>query len=76
MGETGEDIKLSAKGRKAFPYAVECKNQEKYSGVYKDFEQAKYHVGKHRETPILFVKMNRQKPLAIMDFDHFMKLVG
>ena len=29
MGDSGEDVLLSPKARKLFPFSVECKNQEK-----------------------------------------------
>ena len=29
MGDSGEDILLSPKSRRLFPFSVECKNQEK-----------------------------------------------
>lgn len=75
MGETGADLILSAAGRKVFPYAVECKNQEIYTKLYRDFAQASNNTGKHRLTPLLMIKMNRRKPLVVMDFDDFMKLI-
>lgn len=89
MGETGVDIHLSEKALQSFPYAVECKNQEASKMLYTWFKQAvsnsslqcrgdsntaEAHATKSQE-PVLFVKKNREKPLVIMDADHFFKLV-
>ena len=63
-GENGEDIKLlSLTSKKVFPYAVECKNSEQHKGLYKHFKQANKH--NHRE-PLLVVKKNRERPLAVI----------
>lgn len=71
MGVTGEDIQLSPKARKLFPFAVECKARKSLS-VYKDFEQAQKH---QKEFPgILFLKADRKEPLAVMSADIFFKL--
>lgn len=73
MGETGEDIKLSSKARKVFPYSVECKSL-KTVGVYKFYDQAISNTPKGVE-PLVVVKQNFRKPLAVVDFEHFMELV-
>ena len=63
MGENGEDIKLSPKAKKLFNFSVECKNQEKYKGVYDCFDQIEGHKDnvfkyisryrhKHAENPV------------------------
>tara|TARA_R100000005_G_scaffold6161_1_gene2972 strand:+ start:54 stop:395 length:342 start_codon:yes stop_codon:yes gene_type:complete len=72
-GENGEDIKLlSITAKRTFPYSVECTNTEQFVGLYKKFRQAKRHS--HRE-PILVIKKNREKPLAIISLDHFFELI-
>ena len=74
MGETGADVKLSADAKKLFPYDIECKNTERMTTLYNYYEQAISH-----ETggePLLIVKMNHKKPLAIMDAEHFIKVVS
>ena len=71
-GEGGEDLKLlSLTAKKVFPYSTECKNSELHIGLYKNFRQAKKH--NHRE-PLLVVKMNREKPLAIVDLEHLFQI--
>ena len=47
-------------------------NTEQYIGLYRKFKQAKKH--NHRE-PLLVVKKNKEKPLAIITLDHFFELI-
>ena len=72
MGAGGEDIMLSAKARNMFPYSVECKNQESLN-VWKAFEQAECNSGVYQ--PLLIIKRNRKEPLAVVEANHFMKLI-
>lgn len=71
MGESGADIKLSANGKKYFPYDIECKNNETWKGIYKAYDQAGTHGNLE---PLVFIKMNRRRPLAIVDAEHFLRL--
>jgi len=71
MGESGADIKLSERGKSYFPYNIECKNNETWKGIYKAYDQAISH-GKLE--PLVFIKMNNKRPLAIVDGEHFLKL--
>lgn len=71
MGAGGEDVQLSPAARKLFPYSVECKNLAKIA-VFNYYEQATGH-GDHE--PLVVIKQNRSKALAVVDFDHFMDLV-
>lgn len=73
MGAGGEDVILSKAGRKAFPYSVECKNQERVN-LWSSWEQAVANSGRYQ--PLLIVKKNRQKPLAILDAEHFIEIQG
>ena len=67
MSESGVDIKLiSVMAQKLFPYDVECKNREEYKTIYKHFKHAIKHGNLE---PILAIKMNREKPLAVIDLD-------
>ena len=71
--ENGADIKLlTLIARKLFPYNVECKNREEYRTIYKHFKQTKNHGPLE---PLLVVKMNRKKPLVIIDMEHFFNLL-
>ena len=71
MGERGADVKLSKQAKKLFPYDIECKNTEGWAKVYNAYDQADGHGSDH---PVVFIKMNRRTPLAIVDAKHFMKL--
>ena len=71
MGETGSDIKLSKTAKKLFPYDIECKNTEGWKKVYDAYDQADGHGD---DRPLVFIKMNRRTPLAIVDAKFFLKL--
>lgn len=71
MGAGGEDVQLSPAARKLFPYSVECKSLAKIA-VFNYYEQATGH-GTHE--PLVVIKQDRAKPLAVVDLEHFMKLV-
>lgn len=73
MGETGEDIKLSKKARQVFPYSVECKSL-KAIAVYNYYDQGVNNTPKGAQT-LVVIRQNRRKPLAVVDFEHFMRLV-
>ncbi|MDA1338249.1 MAG: hypothetical protein O2871_02705 [bacterium] len=70
--ETGADIKLLTQiARKLFPFSIETKNRQEFRQIYNHFEQAKRHTN---QTPLLIIKMNRERPLAIIDMEFFFKL--
>jgi hypothetical protein len=72
MGAGGEDVQLSPAAREVFPYQVECKSLARVA-VYNYYKQAKEH-GYHQ--PVVFVKQNGARPLAIIDADYFFKMVS
>ena len=72
MGESGEDIQLSPAARKLFPFAVECKNQEKLN-IWSSLEQAETNSGKH--IPLLIFKRNRSKTYAVLEFGKLLELL-
>lgn len=72
MGAGGEDVQLSPAARKLFPYSVECKNLAKIA-VFNYYEQSQTNAGSYE--PLVVIKQNRSKPLAIVDLEHFMELV-
>ena len=74
MGAGGEDVLLSPAARKLFPYSVECKSLKSIS-VYKFMEQAEANCPSNAE-PIAIIKADRQKPLAVIDAEHFFQLIG
>ena len=72
MGASGEDVLLSPKARKHFPFSIECKNQQKIS-IWASLKQATENAGKH--TPLLIFKRNRSKIYACLELKDLMKLV-
>ena len=70
MGEQGMDVKLSPAAYKEYPLKIECKNQEKFKGIYDVYSQAEEHKGKGE--PIVILKMNRKNPLVMMDLYFFL----
>ena len=73
MGAGGEDLIMARDARQKFPYSIECKNQEKLN-VWDAYEQACANSGDHE--PIVFIKKNGKKPLAVVDAKHFINGTG
>jgi len=74
MGVNGVDVQLSTAAYERFPYDIECKNTERMTTLYNYYEQAISHDSGGE--PLLIVKMNHKKPLAIVDAEHFIKVVS
>jgi len=73
MGQSGLDVQLSEAARKLFPFAVECKSQERFKGLYEVYSQSE--TNKEGMTPIVVIKSNRQIPLVVISADDFFKIV-
>ena len=71
-GQQGEDLKLSRIARRLIPYQWECKNQEKFSTLYSFYDQGCRH-GKYE--PVLIIKQNTRRALAVIDLDQFIDLI-
>ena len=71
MGAGGEDLIMSRAARKAFPYSIECKNQEKIN-IWSAYEQASENSGDY--TPLVVLKRNNSKPLVLIDAETFIAL--
>ncbi len=71
MGQNGVDVQLSPFAKTFLPVAVECKNH-KSMAIYKLFEQAEDY--KHEGEPLLVIKANHKKPLAVVDLDYYLML--
>jgi len=71
-GMNGEDVKLSRIARRLIPYQFECKNQEKFKTLYSFWDQSTRH-GKHE--PVLVIKQNTRRALAVIDLDQFIDLI-
>jgi len=73
MSESGADIKLTSHtSRKLFPYSIECKNRQDFKTLYSYVDQARRHVALE---PLLVIKMNRERPLAVIDMEHLFELL-
>ena len=71
MGQGGEDVQLSPLARSFLPLSIECKSHKSFA-VYKHYEQAEATAGKNK--PVLVIKGDRKKPLAMLDLDYYMYL--
>ena len=71
MGAGGEDLIMARAARAKFPYSIECKNQEKVN-VWKAYEQCDANSKDYE--PVVIIKKNNFKPLAVVDAEHFIKL--
>lgn len=71
MGAGGEDVLLSPRARERFPYSIECKNTERLN-LWQAWEQASSNSGDHQ--PLVIIKRNRSKPLAVVDAEYFIGL--
>lgn len=72
--ETGTDLKLSPAARKLIPYSIECKNVEKIS-IWSCLDQAEHNKAANTESVLIF-KRNRSKTYAVIEYDHFLKLIS
>lgn len=72
MGESGADITiLSPELQLAFPFRIEVKAQERFKYLYDCYEQCLNHKGDGES--IVFIRMNRRKPLVIIDAEYFIQ---
>lgn len=74
MGASGEDVQLSPAARRKFPYSVECKAHKSFA-IYSILEQAKTNCPTNAD-PLVIIKADRQRPLAVVDAEHFFTLLG
>lgn len=72
MGAGGADVKLSESAFRQFPYSIECKSRKSMKSLYDAYRQANAHG---EGEPLLVVKTDREKPLVVIDADHFFALV-
>ena len=71
---TGEDILLSERAKKKFPFSVECKAQENLS-IWRAMQQAEDNTPDER-MPLLVFKRNRSKTYCVLDFADFLELLS
>ena len=71
MGVSGEDVQLSQPVKNLLKIQIECKNRAKIA-VFQDYAQAKTHGNAE---PVVVLKQNHSKPLALIDLDYFIQLL-
>jgi len=71
MGAGGEDLIMARAARSKFPHSIECKNVEKLN-VWDAYEQAVLNSGEYE--PLLIMKKNGKKPLAVVDAEYLIRL--
>ena len=71
-GENGEDLKLSRIARRLIPFQFEAKSQQKFKVLYSFYDQACRHG---RYEPVLVIKQNTRRALAVIDLDQFIDLI-
>jgi hypothetical protein len=73
MGAGGEDLIMARAARSKFPHSIECKNVEKLN-IWDAYEQASVNSGDYE--PLVVIKKNGKKPLAVVDAEYFIRLFG
>ena len=73
MGAGGEDLIMARAARSKFPHSIECKNVEKLN-IWDAYEQASANCGDYE--PLVVIKKNGKKPLAVVDAEYFISLFG
>jgi hypothetical protein len=74
MGAGGEDVQLSPAARKKMPVSIECKARKNIA-VYSYYSQAQENCPENIE-PLVIIKADRKKPLALVDAEYFLKLLS
>lgn len=72
MGANGEDLLISPAARDILPLSFECKNLSR-SAIYSPLEQAKDNCPDGAE-PVVILKANRKRPVAVVDAEYFLEL--
>lgn len=72
MGSHGEDVVMSQYAKDELPATFECKSLAKIA-VYNYYEQCKQHGDGE---PIVIIKQNNSKPLAIIDAEVLFDLMS
>ncbi len=82
MGSQGADVWLSDNAQTKFPFAVECKAQEKIN-IWEAFFQAQEHANKHKVDlqtvrilrPIVVFTRNRDEVLCCIKFEDLLEIL-
>ena len=77
MSQTGTDIRIVGEYRKHFPFAVECKWQERWD-IPGWIKQAKANTDPDNDylTWLLFVKKNRSDVYVVLEADALFKILS
>jgi len=73
MGASGEDILFSQEAGDKLGISIECKSRNSI-GVYAFYSQAADNTPDDRE-PVLVIKQNYSKPLAVIDAEYYFSLL-
>jgi hypothetical protein len=73
MGQAGIDIKLIGEAKKKFPFAIECKRQEKFN-LHEAVKQAKANKEEDMDWLVISRRSN-EDAIVSMDIDVFFRLV-
>ena len=73
MGAKGCDILLSENARDNFPYAIECKSQEKLA-IPSWWEQTKINANEEKLTPLLIFKQSKKDIMVCLKWKDFLYL--
>ena len=73
MGAGGEDILFSQEVGDQLGISIECKSRESVA-VYAFYSQAADNCPEGRE-PVVIIKQNHSKPLAVIDAEYYVKLL-
>lgn len=74
MGSQGEDVILSEAASKRLRISIECKARNGLKSLYDWYDQAATNA-KGNE-PVLIVKRDRRAPLALVDLNFLIQLLG
>lgn len=72
MGQAGTDIKLIGPAKEKFPYAIECKRQEKFN-LHEAVKQAKANQ-EERSDWLVVSRRSNEEAIVSMDLNAFFKL--
>ena len=68
MGQSGCDLYLSPAARERFPFAVECKAQERIA-LPEWWQQCTRNAAAEGLAPLLVLKQSRREPLAVLRWE-------
>ena len=74
MGQSGCDLYLSPAARAQFPFAVECKAQERIA-LPAWWQQCTRNAAAEGLAPLLILKQSRREPLAVLRWSDLLALL-